>query len=78
MSRHPDKEVDRAFIQLSDALVTWERNTGRGSKLFFIPDYLDDDIEDIIFLMDGKPVDEHRIIVASQLDLAKRKVLNEE
>lgn len=30
---HPDPDVRQALIRLSDALCTWERNTGRESVL---------------------------------------------
>ena len=30
---HPDREVQQALIRLSDALCSWERNTGRQSVL---------------------------------------------
>ena len=31
--QHPDKEVQAAITRLSDALCTWERNTGRESVM---------------------------------------------
>lgn len=31
--QHPDPEVKQALIRLTDALCTWERNTGRESVL---------------------------------------------
>ena len=31
--QHPDPEVRQALIRLTDALCTWERNTGRESVL---------------------------------------------
>ena len=33
MLQHPDPYVQQAIIQLSDALCTYERNTGRNSIL---------------------------------------------
>ena len=33
MFTHPDPKVNQALIQLSDALCTYERNTGRNSVL---------------------------------------------
>ena len=30
---HPDPEVKQALVRLTDALCTWERNTGRESVL---------------------------------------------
>ena len=30
---HPDKDVQAAIVRLSDALCSWERNTGRESVL---------------------------------------------
>ena len=50
---HQDPEVDRAFTALMDALVTHERNTGRGSSLMLVPHQSD---EDIVFVQDGKPL----------------------
>ncbi len=72
MSWHRDREVNQAFIKLMDALVSWERNTGRGSKLFFIPDNKD---EDIIFMMDGKPLaDFSYSLIFSQLKVAENTI----
>lgn len=71
MSWHRDKEVDRAFVGLMDALCTWERNTGRTSKLFFFPDAED---EEIIFLMDGKPVSWTPFLIINQLETIKSKL----
>lgn len=71
MSWHRDREVNRAFIGLMDALVTWERNTGRRSKLFFFPE---EDDEEIIFLMDGKPVSYTTFVLISQLDVVKSEL----
>ncbi len=31
--QHPDPEVRQALVRLTDALCTWERNTGRESVL---------------------------------------------
>jgi len=66
MSSHRSERVRQAFVALSDALVSWERDTGRGSKLFYIPD---EDDEKILFLMDGKPVSHGPTILISQLEL---------
>ncbi len=74
MSWHRDKEVNRAFIGLMDALVSWERNTGRRSKLFFFPE---EDDEEIIFLMDGKPMNWRPFIIIDQLELIKAKLQEE-
>jgi len=71
MTWHRDKEVNRAFIALMDALVSWERNTGRRSKLFFFPEATD---EDIIFLDDGKPVKWDLFIIRSQLYMIMERV----
>ena len=72
MSWHRDNEVHQAFVRLMDALVMWERDTGRGSKLFFIPDNLD---EDIIFMMDGKPITNPSFsLVINQLEVAQNKL----
>lgn len=72
MNWHRDKEVNRAFIGLMDALVSWERNTGRSSKLLFIPDA---DDEEIIFLMDGKPVSHTPFLIVNQLDMIKTRLV---
>lgn len=48
-----DKRIDHAFINLMDAICEWERSTGRGSRLLFVPDEKD---EEIILLIDGKPI----------------------
>jgi len=71
MSWHRDERINRAFISLMDALCTWERNTGRGSKLLFIPNEPD---EETIFLMDGKPVSLTKSVLISQLDVIKSKL----
>ncbi len=31
--QHPDPDVKQALVRLTDALCTWERNTGRESVL---------------------------------------------
>lgn len=77
MTWHRDKEVNRAFVALMDALVSYERNTGRRSKLFFFPEAAH---EDIIFLDDGKPVKWDLYIIRSQLHMimdSLRKVIGE-
>jgi hypothetical protein len=33
MEQHPDAEVQKAIVRLSDALCMWERGTGRESVL---------------------------------------------
>ncbi len=33
--QHPDKDVRRALLELTDALSDWERSTGRKSVLIF-------------------------------------------
>ena len=72
MGWHRDREVNQAFIKLMDAIVSWERNTGRGSKLFFIPDNKD---EEIIFMVDGKPLaDFSYSLILSQLDVSKATI----
>ena len=72
MSWHRDREVHQAFVKLMDALVSWERNTGRGSKLFFIPDNPN---ENIIFMMDGKPLSDFSYsLILRQLDVAKATI----
>lgn len=52
MTYHQDPEVNKALIELMDALCTWERNAGRGSTLILIPHSTD---ERIIVARDGKP-----------------------
>lgn len=72
MSYHRDREVNKAMIRLLDTLCTWERETGRGSKLLLVPDA---DDERLVFAMDGKPI--HYIDSLSlgvQLDQIKSKV----
>ena len=71
MSWHRDKRVDRALIDLMDALVSWKRDTGRGSRLIFIPDQAD---ETTILLVDGKPVSHGRSILISQLEILIAKI----
>lgn len=66
MSWHRDKRVDQAFLALMDALVSWERDTGRGSRLIFIPDWSD---ETTILLVDGKPVPHGHSVIISQLEI---------
>jgi len=55
-----------------DALCTWERETGRGSKLLLVPDA---DDEEIVFAMDGKPVTHSPFIIGLTLDAIKDKVM---
>ena len=66
---HRDPEVDKALIRLIDALCTWERNTGRGSTLLYVP--VDED-EDPILAIDGKPLDEPFVIRQLLERLTKR------
>ena len=73
MSWHRDKRVDQAFIALMDALCTWERNTGRNSRLLFIPGDNARD-EDIIYLMDGKPVDTSAFVLLRQMKLMEDQI----
>lgn len=51
-----DKEVNSALIRLLDALCEWERNSGRRSHLFLIPEQPD---ERVVVAQDGKPVPEN-------------------
>ena len=71
MNWHKDEGVNRAFLSFMDALVSWERDTGRGSWLLFIPDT---DDEKTILLMDGKPVPHDRFILINQLEAIKQRV----
>ena len=66
MIRHESERVQKAFIELSDALVSWERDTGRGSRVFYIPD---NDDEYTHLLMDGKPVSHGPTTLISQLEI---------
>lgn len=66
MSWHKDEKVNSALIRLLDELCSWERNTGRGSKLFLIPDHIDE-WEQIVFAMDGKPVNHSPFLLVNQL-----------
>lgn len=59
---HPDKEINHKFIQLFDALCTWERSTGRSSVLIFR-----EVGNGTLRVMDGKPVPKDRDI--SDIDL---------
>ena len=74
MTWHRDKEVNQAMIRLMDALCTWERETGRGSKLLFIPNEND---EEILFVMDGKPVSHTPFLLVNQLEQIKKRILEE-
>lgn len=71
MNWHRDEKVNRAFISLMDTLVSWERDTGRGSKLLFIPNA---DDEKTILLVDGKPYPHGPIDLIIQLDIIKSKL----
>ncbi len=73
MSYHKDQEVNSAIIRLMDALCSWERNTGRGGKMFIIPDHFDD-YEQIIFAMDGKPVSHSPFLLANQFEQLKSRM----
>jgi hypothetical protein len=72
MTWHRDNEVNQAMIRLMDALCTWERETGRGSKLLFIPN---EDDEEILFVIDGKPVSHTPFLLVGQLEEIKKHVL---
>jgi len=54
-----------------DALVSWERDTGRGSRLIFIPDA---DDEKTILLVDGKPYPHGPLDLIIQLDMLISKI----
>lgn len=75
MSYHADKEVNKAFIRLMDALCSWERNTFRSSTLIFVPDNIDDH-ERVIIAQDGKPLaqSESPFMLSVILDNLKTKV----
>lgn len=49
MQEHPNPEVRQALIRLSDALCSWERNTGRRSVLILKEEGF------IYRALDGKP-----------------------
>ena len=70
MTWHRDREVNQALIRLMDALCTWERHTGRGSKLLLIPN---EDDEEILFVVDGKPVSHTPFLLINQLDQIKKR-----
>jgi hypothetical protein len=53
MSYHKDPEVNRAIIELLDALCQWERGSGNGSTLLLIPHNPE---EPLVLAVDGKPV----------------------
>ena len=72
MSYHRDSEVNHALVHLMDALCTWERVTGRGSKLLLIPDEKD---EEIVFAVDGKPIPHTPFLLVNQLDRIKEHIL---
>lgn len=52
---HPDADVAKAFRELQNALVSWERATGRHSLLIFRESY-------------GAAGDVHPSLVATRLD----------
>lgn len=68
---HKDPEVDKALIRLIDALCTWERNTGRGSTLLFVPDHED---EEIILAIDGKPLGHTPFILDTTLETMRGRI----
>lgn len=70
---HRNKEIDKVIIRLMDALCTWERNTGNGSKLILVHDNEDDG--PIIFAMDGKPVGHSRFELCLDLDMIKNQIM---
>lgn len=55
---HPNPDVERAMIQLLDALCSWERSTGRESYLVLIPAEKD---EEVIVADSGKPIPLYRL-----------------
>ena len=68
---HRDPEVDQALIRLIDALCTWERNTGRGSTLLFVPDHED---EETILAVDGKPISHSPVMLIRTLDTLQMRM----
>ena len=77
MSWHKNPEINNALIRLMDELVTWERETGRGSTLVFVPHYPDDGAE--LKVLDGKPI-QNEFIVPFELVLnaSAKRLKNEE
>ena len=70
---HRSKEIDKAIIRLVDALCTWERNTGNGSKLILVHDNKADGPN--LFAMDGKPVNHNPFELCMDLDLIKNQIM---
>ena len=73
---HRDPDVRSALIRLIDALCTWERNTGNGSKLFLVHDNEADG--ETIFAMDGKPLEHTPFELGLALDLIKNQIMPQE
>ena len=73
MSYHRLPEINNAIIRLLDALCTWERNTGNGSKLILVHDNEDDG--PILFAMDGKPVRHSPFELCTDLDIIKNQIM---
>lgn len=68
---HRNPEVNQALIRLIDALCTWERNTGRGSTLLFVPDHED---EEVILAIDGKPLGHTPFILDTTLETMRSRM----
>lgn len=75
MMFHIDAEVRSAILRLIDALCTWERTTGNGSKLILIHDNESDG--EHLFAMDGKPIEHTPFELGMDLDLIKSQILKE-
>jgi hypothetical protein len=73
MSYHRLPEINSAIIRLLDALCTWERNTGNGSKLILVHDTKADGPN--LFAMDGKPIDHSAFELCMDLDLIKNHIM---
>ncbi len=73
MSYHRLPEINSAIIRLLDALCTWERNTGNGSKLILVHDNEDDG--KTLFAMDGKPVRHTPFGLCMDIDLIKSHIM---
>lgn len=71
---HKDPQIHVAFVRLCDALVRWERNTGRDSILILAPKEKD---ERPIIAQGGKPVPFRKSTYTNLVDLAKARILAE-
>lgn len=72
-SYHRLPEINNAIIRLMDALCTWERNTGNGSKLLLVNENEADGPN--LFAMDGKPVNHTLFELCMDIDLIKSHIM---